>query len=189
MKKKKLETYQYSLLKNYQKLAHVNISLQKSYSSFFERMKDAVLITDIKGCFIFFNQAAEELTGYSKIEVLGRHFRMLFTLDDLNDGFTFFYQTMKGVYSEHSKFRIRCRSGYTKVVDVLAAPVLFNDRVQAALTIAQDASGVPSEDPLEEERVKIFQQFSQDLERWNHENQRVKENVKKILQKLQGDQP
>ncbi len=176
--------YEDLLLKKYQKIAFLTIAIQNSYSAFFETLKDAVFVTDLKGCFIFFNQAAERLTGYPRDQVPGRHFRMLFTLDDLNDGFLFFYQTMKGCYSEHSKFRIRCRNGSTKVVDVLASPILYNGRVQAALTIAQDVTGKPSRDTGDRERVKVFKKFAQDLERWEDENQQLKSEVQYILQKL-----
>lgn len=178
------KTYHELLLKTYKRLADHSSSARTYCTTFFEKFQFPAFITDTKGCFIFFNQSAERLTGYSKKEVLGRHFRLLFTLDDLSDGFLFFYQTMKGCYSEHSRFRIRCQSGSTKVVDVLAAPITFDGKIWAALGIAQDVSGQKSDITLDQERTKIFKKFSKDVDQWDKENKQIKGEVQKILMRL-----
>ncbi len=138
----------------------------------------------MRGCFIFFNDAARELTGYERNDVLGRHFRLLFTLDDLSQGFLFFHQTMQGCYSEHSRFRIRRSDGSTRVVDVLASPVIFDGHVRAALTIAQDVTGQSSQSDKDRDRVKVFKEFSRDLERWDEKNKQVKKELRQILEAL-----
>ena len=176
--------YQRLLLKNYKKLAEYPHLINRSYSVFFQKLKYAVFVTDVKGRFVFFNPAAEKLTGYSKEDVLKHHFRLLFTLDDLNDGFLFFYQTMQGCYSEHSRFRIRCKDGATKVIDVLASPIVFNSKTLAALTIARDVTGKSSDSKSDEERVRVFKKFSEDLESWDQKNKLVKLKLKRITQKL-----
>ncbi len=180
MTTKRKDEYQ-SVLECYKKLANFSSNLHESYSTFFQRLKDAVFITDIRGCFIFFNEAAQQLTGYQSNEVLGRHFRLLFTLDDLSQGFLFFHQTMKGCYSEHSRFRIRRKDGSTRVVDVLASPVVFDGQTRAALTIAQDATGKSSDSNEDRDRVIAFKKFSKDLEHWDQKNQAVK---KELQQKI-----
>ena len=183
MSTKRRDDYQ-SVLECYKKLANFSSNLHESYSTFFERLKDAVFITDTRGCFTFFNGSAEMLTGYDRREVQGRHFRMLFTLDDLSQGFLFFHQTMKGCYSEHSRFRLRRKDGSTRVVDVLASPVTFDGQVRAALTIAQDVTGKSSNSAQDQERVVAFKEFSQDLERWDQKSKEVKKELHNILQAL-----
>ena len=118
------------------------ISLQKSSDQFFEEFPNPVWIVDLKGRFVFFNKAAEKLIEYQRDEILGKHFRMLLTLDDLSDGFLFLYQTLNGCYSEHTLFRIRKKGGSTRVVDVMAAPLYFDGKVRAGLAIAQDITGI-----------------------------------------------
>ncbi|MBI4387553.1 MAG: PAS domain S-box protein [Candidatus Omnitrophica bacterium] len=183
MTTKPKDEYQ-SVLECYKKLANFSSNLRESYVNFFERLKDAVFVTDMRGCFIFFNDAAQELTGYQRNDVLGRHFRLLFTLDDLSQGFLFFHQTMQGCYSEHSRFRIRKNDGATRVVDVLASPVVFDGHVRAALTIAQDVTGQSSHLDKDRDRVKVFKEFSQDLERWDEKNRQVKKELQQILEAL-----
>ena len=182
--KNNLRAYHELLLQSYKQLADLSNTVQQCYSAFFEKLHDAVFITDKKGCFIYFNKAAEKLTGYEREQVMGRHFRLLFTLDDLNDGFLFFYQTMQGCYSEHTRFRIRRQDGTTRVVDVLASPVWFDRRVRAALAIARDVSGKSSNASSELERVRIFKKFSDDLDEWNKKNDLLKTEVQKILKRL-----
>ena len=134
---------------------------------YFEKLTNPVFIIDLMGRLIFFNQASENLMGYSKKEVLGRHFRFLFTLDDLSEGFLFFYQTLKGCYSEHTLFRIRRKDGSTRVVDVMASPILFGEKVRAGLVIAQDITGRAPISDKDKERVEIFKKFNRDLEIWD----------------------
>lgn len=176
--------YHEMLLKNYKKLARYPKELHLRYDNFFQKFHHPVFITDTKGCFVFFNECAEKFTGYSKHDVEGHHFRMLFTLDDLNDGFLFFYQTMRGCYSEHTRFRIRLKDGSTKVIDVLAAPIVFDGKVQGVLAIAHDISGKNSDERNDQERTIAFKKFSRDLDAWDERHQTVRKELKDILSKI-----
>lgn len=181
--------YHQELLARYQKLAQCNRVIQESFSLFFDEWHDSVFVTDLKGCFIYCNRAAEQLTGYRKDAVMGSHFRLLLTLDDLSTGFLFLHQTMKGCLSEHARLRIRCRDGATKVVDVLASPILFDHKIRGGLIIAQDVSGVESDHLPDRERIRVFKKFSRDLEKWDRENERLRNEVKQILAKLSHKKP
>ena len=182
--KSNADAYYQLLLLKYRKLANLSNMLQESFPNFFEHVPYPVLITDARGCFLFFNEAAEKLTGYLQAEALNHHFRMLFTLDDLSDGFLFFYQTMQGCYSENTKFRIRKKDGSTRVIDVLASPIVFDGKVRAALAIVKDITGKDSSVKSERERVRIFKAFNSDLEKWNKKNEMAKEEVHRILDRL-----
>ena len=111
--------------------------------------------------------------GYAREEVLGRHFRLLFTLDDLSDGFLFFYQTLQGCYAEHTLFRVRRKDGSTRVIDVLASPITFEGKIRAAVAIAHDITGRDPQTKEDEMRVKVFRKFSEDLDEW----QRTKDDL------------
>ena len=176
--------YHELLLKNYKKLANYSKALYSHYNAFFLGFQYPVFATNEKGCFVFFNRSAEKFTGYSKKEVMGRHFRMLFTLDDLGDGFLFFYQAMRGCYSENTRFRIRLKDGSTRIIDVLAAPVSFDSKIQGVLAIAKDVSGQISNAKSDQKRVVTFKKFSQDLDAWDQKHQMVKQELQNILSKL-----
>lgn len=135
----------------------------------FENFRSPVFVIDLLGRFIYFNQAAELSIGYTRGEVMGRHFRLLFTLDDLSEGFSFFYQVLQGCYAEHSLFRIRKKDGSTRVFDFLASPITFKSRIRAALVITEDVTGKPSGNPEDADRVQVFKKFSTELDRWQEQ--------------------
>ncbi len=182
--RRKSHVYLNLLLRKYKELALCSNSVRNSYTTYFETFPASVFATDDMGRFIYFNHSAERLSGYHGHDVLGRHFRLLFTLDDLNDGFLFFYQTMGGCYSEHSRFRIRCKDGSTKVIDVLATPVSFDSKVRGVLAIAEDVTGKASNKYLDRKRIVVFKKFMADLEYWDKKSRRVKEQIQKLLHRL-----
>ena len=56
---------------------HAEQSLYESeerYRELFENAKDAMYVHDLRGCYTSINCAAEELTGYSRAEILGKDF-------------------------------------------------------------------------------------------------------------------
>jgi len=147
-------------------------TLKKNSERFFQNLGGSVFVFDLKGRFVFFNQAAEKLLGYERNDVLGQHFRLLLTLDDLSDGFLFLYQTLNGCYTEQSRFRFRRKDGSTLVLEITAGPIYHSGKVRAALAIAHDMSGQTSGSAQDVERVKIFKKFSNDLAKWSDASQK-----------------
>ena len=157
-------------LKHDSELTKFSEMLKLNSAHFFEKHAQPVFMFDIQGKFIFFNQAAHKFLGYSSEQVVGSHFRMLLTLDDLSDGFLFLYQTLNGCYTEHSLFRLRKKDGSTCVAGITAGPIYYQGKIRAALAIAHNSSGRNSKIPQDSERVKIFKKFSEDLNRWAESN-------------------
>ena len=151
-------------------------SLRDNSEQFFENLDRLVFMFDAHGKFVFFNKASEKFLGYDKKEVMGNHFRLLLTLDDLSDGFLFLYQTLHGCYTEHSLFRIRRKDGSTRVVEITAGPLYYENRVIAALAIAHDVTGRSPQTPQDSERIQIFKKFSEDFERWAKVHQKSPNN-------------
>src|ERR1041384_7207772 len=47
---------------------------EERYRELFENSKDALYVHDMNGCFTSVNRAAERLSGYTREELIGRHF-------------------------------------------------------------------------------------------------------------------
>jgi PAS domain S-box-containing protein len=61
--------------------------LESRYTSLVQNIKDhSVFMMDTAGCITSWNVAAEKIIGYTEDEILGRHFSIIFTPDDLEGG-------------------------------------------------------------------------------------------------------
>ncbi len=50
---------------------------ERKYREFFENTLDVVVVTDLKGRIVEVNRAFEEVLGYSRVEVLGKHYSFI----------------------------------------------------------------------------------------------------------------
>lgn len=57
---------------------------EERYRELFENSKDAIYVHDLEGRYVSVNRAAEELSGFSRSEILGQHFSMFISPTHLN---------------------------------------------------------------------------------------------------------
>lgn len=157
---------------------------KKEFFSFLEHQQDGAVIVDLMGRITFVNPAAAEICGYDKNEVMNHHFRMFLTLDDLALGFKLFYNILKGEYSTNNLFRIRCKDGSTKIVEVNAAPLHEFGKVVGGLCIIRDISKRKQMQEENKERVEQFIQLDQDLDGWKQKVTELRREVNELLAEL-----
>lgn len=58
---------------------------EERYRALFENSKDALYVHDLSGTYISVNRAAEKLSGYSRAEIIGRHFAEFIAPQHLRD--------------------------------------------------------------------------------------------------------
>lgn len=63
---------------------------EERYRELFENAKDALYVHDLSGRYTSFNRAAEQLSGYSREEILGKHFSNFVAPGNLKDARTNF---------------------------------------------------------------------------------------------------
>lgn len=155
--------------------------VRKEFFGFLENQKDGAMIVDLMGRITFCNRVILEISGYSKEELNHRHFRMLMTLDDLANGFKLFYNVMKGEYSTNNLFRIRCKDGSTKIVEINASPLHEFGKIVGGLTIIRDISSRRLLQEENKERVEQFKQFDRDLDIWKRQVSDLRQEVDGLL--------
>jgi len=168
-------------LANFQSLVTFSNNLQQSTDCYFETFPLPVFLMDSMGRFIYANRAAETFIRYQRSEMIGQHFRLLLTLDDLSDGFKFFHGLFRGQQNEITRFRIRLKEGSTRVVDMNGAPVMLKNKIVAAIVIATDVTGVPSQNTRDRVRVETFKKFMVDLENWEKHSEKYLKSKKKDI--------
>ena len=123
------------------KLKKTEKSLKKSeerYKSIFEGSRDAIFIADENARFVEVNQAACELTGYSREELLNMRIPDLHGEADLHAYKKYFHRIMKGE-SILSKAKILRKDG-TKVDTEFSNKRIFIDGIPYIHTVARDIS-------------------------------------------------
>lgn len=157
---------------------------KREFFNFLENQQDGAVIVDLMGRITFCNDAATQICGYSKEEVINRHFRMFLTLDDLAEGFKLFYNILKGEYSTNNLFRVRTKEGSTKVVEVNASPLHEQGKVVGGLAIIRDIAKRKQLEAENAERVERFKQLDMELESWRKQVGTLQHEVDDLLVKL-----
>ncbi|MBI4430805.1 MAG: PAS domain S-box protein [Candidatus Omnitrophica bacterium] len=143
---------------------------------------DVVFVVDAGGWIIMVNHAATKVSGYSRDEILGQHFRMFLTLDDLSAGFKIFYRTLRGESTEATRLRIRRKDGSTTVLELSGTPIRIKGKFIGGLAIARDVSEQMRRQSQDRIREQTFIQLMADLE---SERRQVK-TLKNELAQLKG---
>ena len=104
-------------------------------------VEQAVIATDLQGKVLFWNQFAEQLYGWSKLEALGRQLRELLTpqqsiaiADEVMD-------TLRAGNSWGGEFLVHDRAGHEFVVDVTDTPIFDQaGKLMGIIGISRDAT-------------------------------------------------
>lgn len=158
--------------------------VKKEFFRFLENQRDGAVIVDLMGRITFCNDAALSICGYKKEDVVNHHFRMFLTLDDLANGFKLFYNVLKGEYSTNNLFRIRCKDGSTKVVEVNCGPLHEFGKIVGGISLIRDFARLKQMESEGKERVEQFKKLDADLENWKQEISTLRSEVDQLLLEL-----
>ncbi len=157
---------------------------KREFFSYLDNQKDGAVIVDLMGRITYCNEATLEICGYSRDEVINHHFRMFLSLDDLSNGFKLFYNVLKGEYSTQNLFRIRCKDGSTKIVEVNAAPLHEFGKIVGGLSVIRDISKRKQVEKENAERVMGFVKLDEQMENWKKQLSELKCEVDVLLAEL-----
>lgn len=145
---------------------------------------DIVFVVDAGGWIIMVNYAATKICGYERDEIVGKHFRMFLTLDDLSAGFKIFYRTLRGESTEATRLRIRKKDGSTTVLELSGTPIVCKGKFIGGLAIARDISELMRRESQDRIREQTFVQLMADLETHRREVKSLKSELAQLKGRL-----
>ncbi|MFC4182000.1 bifunctional diguanylate cyclase/phosphodiesterase [Saccharococcus thermophilus] len=129
-------------------------ALQESrqmYESLFHFNQDAVFSLRLDGKFFAANEAAANISGYSRDELLTMTMYDFIIEEDLPKAMEAFRDTIKG-HSRHLELRFRHQSGNQRYASVTSIPILVNEKIIGVSCIAKDVT----ERIEQEERIRYM---------------------------------
>lgn len=142
-----------------------NEQLQKiRMQSFINYNGRAVFELNPKGEFIQLNERVQEITGYTRKELLYTNFSPLIDPDDLEKTYDKFVRGFEGIYEEF-QIRIRHKEGHTVHIRITNIPISVDDHVESLIGFAADVTtevNLKEEAELNRQRYKSLFDFHPD---------------------------
>jgi len=110
------------------------------YRSLVESARDAIVTTTSQGVFTSLNRAFEILTGWNRVEWIGKSFTDLFHPDDQPTVLSLFRQALDGMTPPVNEFRLRKKNGGYLLGEMTIAPQRENEKIVGILAIARDVT-------------------------------------------------
>src|SRR5687767_4535222 len=126
-----------------QRLAEVEAALRESeecYRELFEHSRDAIYIHDMNGRYTSVNRAAEELTGYSREEILGKHYSNFVRPTYLKTVRENFCRKLDVPLETTYESEIVCKDGTRKPVEVRSRMIYQNGEPAGVQGTVRDIS-------------------------------------------------
>jgi diguanylate cyclase (GGDEF)-like protein/PAS domain S-box-containing protein len=110
---------------------------KQRYQSLFEHNQDAVFSLELDGSVSSVNQAAINISGYSREELLTMNFQPLVIPEDLDKSLELFKKAAKGD-SQHYDIRIRAKNNDLLYLTVTSVPIVVNNQITGVFNIAKN---------------------------------------------------
>ncbi len=132
------------------------------YRSLFERNYDAVFSFDLDGRFTGFNERLEEITGYTRDELIGASYEQLVLPEILDETVAAFLRVVQGE-QQMLDTMVRHKDGHLIEVNVTGVPILIDDTVEGVYGIARDVTDRKRADRAVRESERRYRELIEDL--------------------------
>ena len=107
----------------------------------FENSPDAIYVHDMTGRYTFVNRAAEELTGFSRAEIIGKHYSNFIAPNYLREARESFCRKLDLPIETRYEAEVICKDGSRKPVEVSSRMIYRNGESIAVQGTVRDISG------------------------------------------------
>lgn len=131
----------YGIARDITKQKRLEDLLQESeqrYKSLFENHPDAIFTYDINGRFVSGNAEVENLSGYTRTELIGHSFETFIDSVDMNKTLDHFQKAIKGRKSERYELTAKNKQGNYVDLSVTKIPIIVNDEVVGIYGVTKD---------------------------------------------------
>ena len=108
------------------------------YRELFENSPDAIYVHDLNGRYILVNRAAEELSGYSREEILGKHYSNFVLPSYLKTVRENFCRKLDVPLETTYETEIQCKDGTRKPVEICSRIIYRNAEPAGVQGIVRD---------------------------------------------------
>jgi PAS domain S-box-containing protein len=114
---------------------------EEKYKALVETAADAIFTLDLLGRFTFANLTAERISGYSKEELVGRHFRELLPQEHIPVYLNMFQKALRGQPTPPIEIEMITKGGEKVPLELLGTPIKRGRRVVEIIGMARDITG------------------------------------------------
>lgn len=105
-----------------------------------QNASNAIFAVDVNGCFQMINPAIEEMTGYSRQELMKAPFTLMFDDGAQSMAKALFQQVLQGGRVLRQELEVRRKDGELRYLVFSASPVMDRDAVSSVIITAQDVT-------------------------------------------------
>lgn len=111
---------------------------EERYRELFENSRDAIYVHDMSGRYISVNRAAEELSGFARAEILGRHYSNFVAPRHLKDARENFCRKLDAPVETIYEAEVVCKNGRRTPVEISSRMIYREGEAVAVQGIARD---------------------------------------------------
>ncbi|MFC3882273.1 PAS domain S-box protein [Bacillus songklensis] len=115
---------------------HISYSQLELYKSLFDSNPDASYVLNLEGNFLYVNDSAVNLSGYSREELVQMSFVTLLKVDDIERISKYFENVKKGNI-ERFETSFKTKSGKFIDLYITATPIVIDEKIQGLIGIGK----------------------------------------------------
>lgn len=160
-----LEERSLKLYQTNQELIELNTSIKVKYKTLVEQANDIIFSVDSEGRCIFVNKAAERTLGYTKEELIGKHFSTIIDEDHKNRVLEFYRNQITTIQeSTYFEFKVLTKENRSIWIGQSVNLIVRNGRIIGVSAVARDITERKSAEELVRFNEEKYRRIIEDMQ-------------------------